>query len=266
MRTADHITEQLPRITTELRVLAAAGHNTFQPPLHLDREALAKLSAGPALAAVAATPFAVTPVTATDRAELISQMTVLAAAASADDRHIVWSAPDDALNDPDTTALHPATVDAATLRFDPATTTPGTVAVVDHAQWLTPNEIADLAESAISADVRLVLIDTEARQWSTAPSAPLLRLLNKDLPWSRTFSADHTIRNHPNPSQSPDLQAAVTQASDLDPHQRTPEITAALAEYERLIQHQRSAHGVHDRLQSIRGNADNRSLDRTRAD
>ncbi|MDZ4266693.1 MAG: TrwC relaxase, partial [Mycobacterium sp.] len=28
MRTADHIIEQLPRITTELRVLAAAGHNT----------------------------------------------------------------------------------------------------------------------------------------------------------------------------------------------------------------------------------------------
>lgn len=155
-------------------------------------------------------------------------------------------------------------VDAATLRFEPATTTPGTIAVVDHAQRLTPTEIADLAENATNADVRLVLIDTDTRQWSAAPSAPLLRLLNKDLPWSRTLSADHTIRNHPLPSQSPDLQAALTQASDLDPQQHTPEITAALTEYERLLQTHRSAHGVHDRLQSMSGHPD-RALGRSRA-
>ncbi|WP_235717043.1 hypothetical protein [Mycolicibacterium goodii] len=261
MRTADHIIEQLPRITTELRVLAAAGHNTFQPPLHLDPEALAKLSASTALTSVAANPFAVTPVTATDRAELIPQMAVLADAAAANDRHIVWSAPADVLDDPHTPALHPTMVDAATLRFEPATTPPGTIVVVDHAQRLAPTEIADLAESAVSAHARLVLLDTDTRQWSTAPSAPLLRLLNKDLPWSRTLSADHTIRNHPLPSQSPDLQAAVTQARDLDPQQHTPEIAAALAEYERLIQNHRSAHGVHDRLQNMRGDAES-SLNR----
>lgn len=130
-------------------------------------------------------------------------MAVLADAAAANNRHIIWSAPHDVLNDPHTAALHPAMVDAATLRFEPATTTPGTIAVVDHAQRLTPTEIADLAENATNADVRLVLIDTDTRQWSAAPSAPLLRLLNKDLPWSRTLSADHTIRNHPSPPSPP---------------------------------------------------------------
>lgn len=200
-------------------MLAAAGHNTFQPPLHLDPEALAKLSPNPAstLASVAANPFAIIPVTASDRAQLIPQMAVLASAARASDRRIIWSAPADVLNDPDTSALHAEMVDAATLRLDPATTAPGTTVVVDHAQRLTPAQIADLAESAVSTDARLVLIDTDTRQWTTAPSAPLLRLLNKDLPWSRTLSVDSTIRNHSAPSQSPDLQAALTQASDLDP-------------------------------------------------
>ena len=156
-------------------------------------------------------------------------------------------------------------VDAATLRLDPATTAPGTTVVVDHAQRLTPAQIADLAESAVSTDARLVLIDTDTRQWTTAPSAPLLRLLNKDLPWSRTLSVDSTIRNHSAPSQSPDLQAALTQASDLDPQQRTPEITEALAEYDRLLQNHRSAHGVHDRLQNMSGDAQ-RSLSRSHAE
>ena len=267
MRTADHIIEQLPQITTELRVLAAAGHNTFQPPLHLDPQVLAKLSPNPAstLASVAANPFAITPVTASDRAELIPQMAVLASAARASDRRIIWSAPAHVLNDPDTAALHAEMVDAATLRLDPATTAPGTTVVVDHAQRLTPAQIADLAESAVSTDARLVLIDTDTRQWTTAPSAPLLRLLNKDLPWSRTLSVDSTIRNHSAPSQSPDLQAALTQASDLDPQQRTPEITEALAEYDRLLQNHRSAHGVHDRLQNMSGDAQ-RSLSRSHAE
>ena len=204
MRTADHITEQLPRITTELRVLAAAGHNTFQPPLHLDPEALAKLSASPALAGVRGGQ----PLRRHPRHRHRPRRTHPADGRPGqpphgpDDRHIVWSAPDDVLNDPHTSALHAEMVDAATLRFEPATTAPGTIVVVDHAQRLTPTEIADLAESAMSADVRLVLIDTDTRQWSTAPSAPLLRLLNKDLPWSRTLSVDPpsaTTPSHPSP-------------------------------------------------------------------
>ncbi|MBU8840659.1 MobF family relaxase [Mycolicibacterium goodii] len=258
MRTAEHIIDQLPRIATELRVLTAAGHNTFQPPLHLDPQALSKLPPIPAtaLSSVAATPFAITPVTASDRAELIAQMALLDAAATSEDRHIIWSAPTEVLTDPRTAALHTEMVDATTVRLDSDTTTTGTIVVVDHAQRLTPEQIADLADSVVTAQARLVLIDTDTRQWSTAPSAPLLRLLNKDLPWSRTLSADSSVRHHPAPSETPDLQAAITQATGLDPQQHTPEITAVVEEYQRLLQSHRSAHGVHDRLQTMRSDAD----------
>lgn len=255
MRTADHIIEQLPRIATELRVLAAAGHNTFQPRLHLDRQALAKVSPlrASALESVAATPFTITPVVASGRADLAAQMAILDAADDAN--RIIWAAPADTLDDPHTTLLHPETVDAATLRLDSDTTSPGTIVVVDHAQRLTPNEIADLADRAVATDTRLVLIDTEPRQWSTAPSLPLLRLLHKDLPWSRSLSTTLTARTHPGPTQAPDLKAALTQASALDTAQHTAEISDALDEYQRILDHHRSAHGVHDRLQNIRGAA-----------
>ncbi len=252
-RTAEHIIEQLPTITTELRVLAAAGHNTFQAPLRLDPTSLSKLSPIPAaaLTAVAANPFAITPVTATDRAEVLPQLAILEAAAAAQDRRIVWGAPARVLDDPTDCALHPEAIDASTLRLDPATTASGTIVVIDHAQHMTPTDICELAEAAQNADARLILIDTDPRAWSTAPSAPLLRLLNKDLPWARTLSATQTGTIRHTPSQAPDLQAALTQANNLPSDQLTTEITVALREYKQIIHRHRTAHGVSDRLRSM---------------
>ncbi len=249
LRTAEHIIEQLPAMNTELRVLAAAGHPSFASVLTIPepaRDTLAPVH-GDALTALAGSAFAVTPAYAPDRPVLHEQMQILAQTAADTDRQIIWAST--ALPDTDRAALHASVIDVAQVHINPATTAPGTLVVIDHAEQLDPETLAELAEAAAANEARLVLLDTDPPRWPPPPSGALLHLLNKDLPWSQTLTSALTQRAA-TPAQAPDLQSALTQARGLNPTHHTTDITTALNRYEQLLTQHANAHEMHARIRA----------------
>ena len=250
---AGHIVDQMDAIGTELRVLTAAGDLITQPRLTLPERAtaLAPMTAH-ALARLASTPFALTVVHASARAPFLNAMAVLHEAATAQNRPVLWcdaaeTATDDTAGAADHwTALAQPQHDLQ-AGWRPA---PGTLLVVDHAADAPPEVIADLAEAAAAAQTRVILIDTEpGTRWPQPPSAPLLRLLQADLPWAVTLTTDHRPLTWL-PS-GPDLDPALVQAAALAPHLHTPDITAALAQRDALRTSLRTAHTIDSRLADI---------------
>lgn len=240
-------------IGTELRVLTAAGDLITQPRLTLPERAtaLAPMTAH-ALARLASTPFALTVVHASARAPFLNAMAVLHEAATAQNRPVLWcdaaeTATDDTAGAADHWTALAQTQHDLQAGWRPA---PGTLLVVDHAADAPPEVIADLAEAAAAAQTRVILIDTEpGTRWPQPPSAPLLRLLQADLPWAVTLTTDHRPLTWL-PS-GPDLDPALVQAAALAPHLHTPDLAAAVAQRDALRTSLRTAHTIDSRLADI---------------
>ncbi|MCH9731676.1 MAG: relaxase domain-containing protein [Actinomycetia bacterium] len=252
LRTADHITAQLPTMHTELRILDAAGHPSFTSVLNIPDPALDALDPPQcdALSALAATAFAVTPAYAPDRPVLHEQMQILAHTAADAGRQIIWAS----TTTPDTddhSALAADVTEVNQLHITPETTAPGTLIVIDHAEHLHSDKLANLAEDAAATESRIILLDTDSRP--PTASATMLAALHKDLPWSQTLtSTTPRQRAHtPITAQSPDRHTALTQARGLSPAHHTPDITAALTRYDQLLTNHRRAHDTHTQIRGI---------------
>lgn len=256
--TAEHITDLLPRIDAELRVLDAAGQHAFQDrlpiPEHpdIDTHRLHRLTD---------IPFVLTAAHASDRAALLPMMNHLARAAHAAQRPLIWAAPATICDNPDLSPINPTVIDAATI--DLTDSAPGTIVIIDRAEHLTPETIADLTENAATAHARIILLDTNTATWPP-PAAPLLKLLHTELRWSPVLTASTGRINHY--QASPDTDAALTQAAGLHPDQHTPAITNALQRHRKAQQRNTTAHELHTRMWNAahRGDGLNRDVDHSR--
>jgi len=257
--TADHITDLLPRIDAELRVLDAAGQHAFQDrlpiPEHpdIDTHRLHRLTD---------IPFVLTAAHATDRAALLPMMNHLARAAHAAQRPLIWAAPPTICDNPDLSPINPTVIDAATI--DLTDSAPGTIVIIDRAEHLTPETIADLTENAATAHARIILLDTNTATWPPPPAAPLLKLLHTELRWSPVLTASTGRINHY--QASPDSDAALTQAAGLHPDHHTPAITNALQRHRKAQQRNTTAHELHTRMWNVAQRDDglNRGVDHSR--
>ena len=257
--TAEHITDLLPRIDAELRVLDAAGQHAFQDrlpiPEHpdIDTHRLHRLTD---------IPFVLTAAHASDRAALLPMMNHLARAAHAAQRPLIWAAPPTICDNPDLSPINPTVIDAATI--DLTDSAPGTIVIIDRAEHLTPETIADLTENAATAHARIILLDTNTATWPPPPAAPLLKLLHTELRWSPVLTASTGRINHY--QASPDTDAALTQAAGLHPDHHTPAITNALHRHRKAQQRNTTAHELHSRMWNAaqRGDGLNRDVDHSR--
>lgn len=239
--TAEHITELLPRIDTELRVLDAAGQHAFQErlpiPEHpdIDTDRLRRLTDA---------PFVLTAAHASDRTALLPMMRHLDRAAHDAGRPLIWAAPATICDNPDLSPIATTVIDAATL--DLHDSAPGTIVVIDRAEHLSPETIAELTETAATAQARIILLDTNTATWPPPPAAPLLKLLHTELRWSPVLTAATGRVNHYD--ASPDSNAALTQAAGLHPDQHTPAITDALQRHRKAQQRNTTAYDLHSRI------------------
>lgn len=243
--TADHITDLLPRIATELRVLDIAGKHAFQDRLPIPADPDIDTSRLQRLTDV---PFVLTVAHATDRAALLPMMGHLGAAADAAARPLIWAAPPAVLDNPDLAPINHTVIDATTI--DLTDSHPGTIVVIDRAEHLTPETIADLTENAAAANARIILLDTNTNTntstWPPPPAAPLLKLLHTELRWSPVLTVATGRINHYD--ASPDTEAALTQAAGLHPDQHTPAITNTLQRLRKANQRNATAHDLHTRM------------------
>ena len=109
-----------------------------------------------------------------------------------------------------------------------------------------PRILTDLAEHAAENRARLVLVDGDEHGWPPAPSAPLLKLLQRDLPWSgvlSTTSATPARRLH-----QPDRDPVLEQADRCNPNILPTEVTEALAERARLHTQHNTSYRVHTEI------------------
>ncbi len=263
LHTADHITAQLPTMHTELRILDAAGHPSFASVLNLPPgpadDTLTPTQAD-SLRALAATAFALSPAYSPDRPALQQHMNILARTAAEAGRQIIWAS---TTAPTDTDALTADVISADDLHITGERTPPGTLVVIDHAEHLDPDKLADLAEAAAAAESRIILLDTDSRP--PTASATMLAALHKDLPWSQTLTSTTTQRaNTPTLTEAPDRQTARTQARGLSPAHHTPDITEALTRYHQLLTHHRRAHQTHTQIRGITPRSASRDRGRSR--
>jgi len=102
------------------------------------------------------------------------------------------------------------------------------VLVVERANMLEPQRIREVAERAERYRARVVLLDDGL----DGPSGGLLRMLERDLPWSVTLSAAASVRRR----ERPDLDAVLVQAARFDTAVLPDSVVAALGERARLRQ------------------------------
>ncbi len=111
--------------------------------------------------------------------------------------------------------------------------------------------LADLAERAAQSKSRLILLDPMSQRWPPGPAAPLLRLLETDLPWAVTLTRPpHLSPNtHPRP---PDLDPVLSQTGRLSEHLLTDELRAATERHTQLRGTHRDAHQRHLTVTALR--------------
>ncbi len=263
-RGAQHITEQLDDLRTELRVLRLAGLYDTQRPLRIPA---ASLSTPPtpidtALQAMAELPFTLTPVRTTPGPTTTRAMRTLRAAANTADRKVLWCSPTQSQADQargDELADAATAVAEAHRRFSDHQwqLPPGSLLIVDDAASAQPDLIADLAEHAATAQSGLILLDTGRRAWPPAPSARLLALLHTELPWATTLDAQSAET-----STAPDLDPVLTQTGRLNHDLLTPEMREALQRRERLRAHNTATYRRHLTATRIRQRGHDRGNDR----
>ncbi|WP_264055832.1 MobF family relaxase [Mycobacterium nebraskense] len=251
-RNAEHIHQHLDALRTEIDMLTACGDYRIERGFRIPAEAAATLSDHTAhrLDAVARSGFTVTAVHAAGD-EALDALHVLHTAARIADRRILWCSPDPeraariagrdlADTVPSIDTLHRRIATQAD-ELDNQTTI-----VVDRASHAEPEVLADLAEHAADSGARLILVDGDDHGWPPAPSAPMLKLLHHDLPWSLTLTTDSATPARR--AAQPDRDAILDQAERCDPALRDTDIVAALQRRRQLRQQHTSAHRVHTQI------------------
>lgn len=250
-RTATHLLEQTDALRTELAVLSAAGGYDPNRSLKLDTHATEHLHplAARGITTVASNGFTVTPIHAGDHTQALAAMRVLHAAATAADRKVLWCTPDTDYADQARAAdvadtFAPIDETLHHLRNGTWELPPNTIVVIDHAAQATPDTIAAIAKHAANRHATVLLLDPSENAWPPPPSAPLLKLLHEDLPWSTTLS----VATEPTPRRplQLDLEPVLDQANRYDPAILPPDITEALDERDRLRRTHNTSHRVHN--------------------
>lgn len=251
-RNAEHIHQHLDALLTEIDMLTTCGDYRLDrgftiPADHAD--ALPDHTAN-RLDALARSGFTVTPVHAAGDAAL-DALHVLHTAAQRAQQPVLWASPDPhraaRIAGPDLADTVPTLdtlhrrIAAQADKLDHQTTI-----VIDRASHAEPEVLADLAEHAANSGARLLLIDDDDHRWPPAPSAPLLQLLHRDLPWSITLTTDS-----PTPARrapQPDRDAVLEQAERCDPALLDTEVLDALQRRRQLRQQHTSTHRVHTQI------------------
>jgi hypothetical protein len=265
-RKADYFLEYANALRTALSVVRAAGGYQTQRRIPLPATATDHLPAltARAVTALGASGFTVIPVHAGDDRTALDALSVLHAAAAAQDRKVLWCSPTASLADRARTADVADTIadvdDTHRRLRDGSWQLPsGAILVLDHAAAVDPATIADLTEHAVRRQASLLLVDPGDHRWPRPPSASLLTLLHEDLPWSLTLSvADATpARGTP----QPDLDPTLDQVSRYDPDLLPPGVTDALTERQRLREEHAAAYRVHTALWRVTSKEATRGTD-----
>ena len=269
-RNADHILEQVDTLLTELDMLRAAGDYCIErgftiPPE--DTRHLPDLTAR-AITAAAGTGFTVTALHADDVAAALAALHVLNTVAAANDHQIVWcSSSEDHDDRPHSADAADTVVSLSDIHEQIARgqreLSAATTIVVDRAAAADPVVLTDLAEHAAEHHARLLLIDGDDRGWPPAPSGPLLKLLERDLPWSGVLSIK--TATPPRHVHQPDRDPVLEQADRCNPHILPTEVTEALAERRRLRTQHNTSYRVHSEIsRHITDSAQHRDTGRER--
>lgn len=267
-RTAEHVAAQIEDLTTELRVLDAAGKHQASRALRIAPSATAALPeyTASALRSIAELPFAVTVVAAQPDDDRTAAMHTLHAAAAAAGRKVLWCSPTPeqaAAAQHDQVADGATTINEAHAEFtgDNGGTMPtGGLIIIDHAQTAQPAQIADLAEHAAQAGAGLILIDTRTGQWPPQPSERMMRLLSAELPWTRALTtAPSAATSH---AAAPDLDPVVAQLRRITPEALTEPLRDALSHANDVRAANRAAYQRHQNASWLRGQSNDRALAR----
>lgn len=250
-RNAAHVLDNVESLRTEMDMLRSAGayvvERGFTVP-ESDRDTLPSDTLH-RLDAITRSGFTVTPVHAGDDRVALDALHVLHTAAQAKGRRILWCSPDperaarivgaDAVDSVFTIEQAHRQIGTGQYELDA-----DTMIVVDRAGLAAPEVLADLAEQADEHRARVVLVDGDDRGWPPAPSAPMLKLLHRDLPWSVTLSVESATPARR--AMQPDRDAVLDQAERCDPEILTSEITEALQERRRLRRDHESGNRFHN--------------------
>lgn len=251
-RSAEHITENIELLRTELKVLAACTRFTADRPLHVPDSALTGLAQGTkmSLPKLARLPFTVAPVRALPGRDTTAALRAIHDAAAAANRKILWCSPtqegaevakSDGLADSSTTVAHTHEKITQENWALPA----GSLLVIDDAAATAPEVLVDLIDHAYNAKAGVILLDTSTETWPPKPSARLMTLLQHDLPWADQFDAAAIFAHERSHVRPPDLDPILVQASRVDPQVMDPQIREALARREKLRQANRYAYKRH---------------------
>lgn len=252
-RSAEHIQENIAALRTEMDMLAASGDYKIERGFSIPPELASTLPEQTAhrLDAMARSGFTVTPVHAGDAEASADALHVLHQAALASQRRILWCSTDAdraaRIAGPDSTdTVHTVADLHRLIATEQEELDAQTTILVDRASRAEPEVLADLAEHAAESGARLLLVDGDDRGWPPAPSAPMLGLLQQDLPWSLTLTVQSATP--PRRAAQPDRDAVLEQAERCDPALLDSEVTDALHQRRQLRQQHTSGHRVHTQL------------------
>ncbi|WP_268872384.1 MobF family relaxase [Mycolicibacterium mucogenicum] len=272
-RTAEHITDNIDLLHTELRVLNTTTNFDRGRPLALTDANLTALTddTRAVLTTLAALPFTVAPVRALPSRTTTAAMRALHHAATAQDRKVLWCSPTPEAADTarggdlaDTTATIDHTHQQIT---DGAWTLPaGALVVIDEAAAAQPAVLADIIDAAHAARAGVILLDTSTHAWPPQPSTALMHLLRTDIPWAQTLDAaavydhDRTARvvltQGPLGARvAPDLDPVLAQAEHVQPHLLDETTRAAIARRHQLREANRNTHKRHQDITRLQRTA-----------
>ena len=245
--TSDTLEQLLESARSEVALLQVAGHIDFKrTPLLIPDAALSALEPQTAdrLKSLAALPYRLSVVRADieDR-ETAAALYTLRSTANADDRKVLWLSATDA----STAAAREAELADTITTIDHAhhqvseqqwALPPGAIVVIDNPATAEPDQLADIARHAATADARVILLDPGAGHGA---SSPALRLLTQCLPWNSTLTAAHSAPEDPLLAPIP----AVTLADRLGRTRLSEPWRQLLTQYDTAARAVRSAHRRH---------------------
>lgn len=253
-RSADYLRERANQLHTELQVLQAAGGYDISQAITIGEDAGAHLPdlARRGVRTLAGAPFTITPVHIGAESEALAAMAVLYAAHAAAGRRVLWCAPTQAQITRASDA-HVAdeilTVDQVEMLLGEqnAELPAGTLVIVEQAADLPAHTLSRWAQRAMSTKGRLILLDDDHDSgWPPKPSAALLALLAKELPWAVTLGTSGTVDRRR--QYGFDRAPMLDQAQHWDSALLSDELAQALARRAALHRDHTSAYRVHTEL------------------
>jgi hypothetical protein len=237
--TSQTLDQLLDTARSEVALLHIAGDiDSTVNPVHIPTAALAIHDPGMAerLKSLAAQPYRLSVVRADIHDhEIAAALYTLRSTANAADRRVLWLATTDA----NTTPARAAELADTITTIDHAhqqvshqnwVLPPGALVVIDNPAAAKPDQLADIARHAATAQARVILLDPET---SRGPSSSALRLLNSALPWNTTLTATPATPTDPLLDPVPAVVLADrlgrTHLSEPWPHVLTQYDTAARA-------------------------------------